>query len=377
MELLIIDKSGWSMPVKIQRATTRVGSASSNDVQLQSPQIAALHLQIFYSPDLPSSCKVVNMSSEVRVKSGQELKPLSTYASLDVHDGDEILLVDYRIKLTLPMTANVLHATKLIDASLSFADAVLRPEYEAVGHLTIKNAGNFPNCQFQVDVDGLPSDCYQIDPIPLMYPGAQEDVRVLIIHHGQTPSAGFQQVIFNITAPESYPGEKCVIQQGIFVSPVFEQALDLIDDVAAAKARIPASVPVDEILNEAPVTAQPVLEAALQQPSAVLTPVSMAPVSMAPVSQAPVSQAPVNDNPPTPARAAETLVARRPIPEPASLGEKSPDLAPVPQPELIAQVFPEKVAVLEQSPNASQPVAQPKPNLKVVHGPGDDFWNEL
>ena len=70
-------------------------------------------------------------------------------------------------------------------------------------------------------------------------------------------------------------------------------------------------------------------------------------------------------------------MARRPIPEPASLGEKSPDLAPVPQPELIAQVFPEKVAVLEQSPNASQPVAQPKPNLKVVHGPGDDFWNEL
>ena len=358
MELLIIDKSGWSMPVKIQRAITKVGSASSNDVQLQSPQIAALHLQIFYSPDLPSSCKIFNMSSEIRVRSGQELRSLSTYATFDVRDGDEILLADYRIKLTLPMTANVLQATKLIDASLSFADPVLRPEYEAVGHLTIKNAGNHPSCQFQVDVDGLPTDCYQIDPIPLMYPGAQEDVRVLIIHHGQTPAAGLKQVIFNITAPESYPGEKCVIQQGIFVSPVFEQSLELIDDVAAAKARIPAAVPV----TAAPLIAQPIVEAAPQTAPAVL---------------APVSQAPIINIPPTQVQAAETLVARRPVAEPASPAETSPELMPVSQPVSVSQASPEKAAVLEQSPIISQPAPQPKPNLKVVHGPGDEFWNEL
>ena len=137
MELLIIDKSGWSMPVKIQRATTRIGSAPSNDVQLSSPLIAALHLQIFYSPDLPSSCKIVNMASEVRVKSGQELRSLATFATLDIHDGDEIILADYRIKLTLPMTANVLQSAKLIDASLTFAEPILRPEYEAVGFLTM------------------------------------------------------------------------------------------------------------------------------------------------------------------------------------------------------------------------------------------------
>ena len=362
MELLIIDKSGWSMPVKIQRATTRIGSASSNDVQLQSPQIAALHLQIFYSPDSPSSCKVVNMASEMRVKANQEVRPLTTFATLDIHDGDEIMLGDYKIKLTLPMTANVLQSTKLIEASLLFADPVVRPEFEALGYLKIKNAGSQPNCQFQVDVEGLAQDCYQIDPIPLMYPGAQEEVRVLIIHHGQTPPAGPQQVLFKITAPESYPGERCVIQQSLFITPVFEQSLELIDDVAAAKALAPAVVPA-----AAPAPALPADVSAAASPSAV----------PAPAAETLVSRPAAVSLPGTFGRDDALTV----LPEPAAQSEPAPVPTRASLPEPSSQAPLEMAAAApERNPIISQPPAQPKPdftNFKVVHGPGDEFWNEL
>ena len=351
MELLVIDKSGWSIPVKIQRATTRIGSAPTNDVQLQSPQIASLHLQIFYSPDLPTSCKVVNMASEIRVKLSRDTQTLATFATLDIHDGDEIMLGDYRIKLTLPRTAIVVQTTKMIDASLSFAEPVLRPEFEAVGHLTIKNAGSQPNCQFQVEIDGLSPDCFQIDPIPLMYPGAQEEVRVLIIHRGYYPPNGLQQLIFKITAPESYPGERCIIQQGLFVMPVFEQSLELIDDVAAAKPLAQAAVPttIEPVVEAAPVMPEPAPAMAASEPLETNTPVS----------------------------ASTTLVSR---PQAVTVQTVPQEETPIQAPVAIAQGTPNKVAVPELNSNISQPQTQPKQdfsNLKVVHGPGDEFWNEL
>jgi hypothetical protein len=401
MELLIFEKSGWSMPVKIERATTRIGSAASNDVRLQSAQIAAVHLQVFYSPDLPSSCKVVNMANDIQVKIGQDTRQLSKYGRLDIYDGNEIMLGDYRIKFNLPINSRVVQSAKLIEASLIFAEAVLRPEYETVGQLTVKNAGERPKCQFQVDIDGLPEDCYQIDPIPLMYPGAREEVRVRIFHRQLYPPAGLQKIIFKISAPESYPGENFVIEQGLYVWPVFDQSFDLIDDVAAAKAAEMARVPA------APPAVSPAGRMAdLQQPE----PSVPAFEPPAPVMPAPVSRV---AEPARLAVAPVTLVASKPVQQPASsLDEKpEPEAAPVPAPVMVSAVptaMPEKVSQADDQVGQNIPVrpvkktppvspVQNKPpesdqntqkspspsqqeqnlsKLKVVRGPADEFWNE-
>jgi hypothetical protein len=95
--------------------------------------------------------------------------------------------------------------------------------FATTGVLTLKNAGEHSACQFRVDIEGLPADCFQIDPIPLMYSGAQEEVRIRIFHRILYPPAGLQTIVLKISAPESYSGEELIIRQDIYVTPVFSR----------------------------------------------------------------------------------------------------------------------------------------------------------
>ncbi len=269
MELLIVEKSGWSKSIKTDRAVIRVGSAPSNDVQLQSPKIASVHIQILHSTDTDSSCKVVNLAHEITARVSREIHRLPPYAAVDVRDGDEILLDNYSITFRLPLSANVTQSAKRIQAALSFADAVLQPKFATTGVLTIKNAGEHSACQFQVDIEGLPADCFQIDPIPLMYSSAQEEVRIRIFHRILYPPAGLQTIVLKVSAPEGYPGEELIIRQGIYVTPVFKQALELFDDLSAAtklkKQAEPVNSTVEPVCLSQPPSAAAVVESSETQ----------------------------------------------------------------------------------------------------------------
>jgi hypothetical protein len=224
--------------IKTDRAVIRVGSAPSNDIQLQSPKIAAVHLQILHPVDTDSCCKVVNLAHEIIARISGEIRKISTCAAVDVRDGDEILLDDYSITFRLPLAATVIQSAKKIQAALTFSEAVLRPQSATAGILTIKNAGEHSGCQFRVNLKGLPEDCFQIDPIPLMYAGAQEEVGVRLFHRTLYPPAGLETIVLKVSAPESYPGEELIIRQGIHILPVFKQTLELCDDLStAAKAQ--------------------------------------------------------------------------------------------------------------------------------------------
>lgn len=254
MELLIVEKSGWSKSLKIDRAVIRVGSASSNDIQLQSPEIAAVHIQIFNPSVTDSYCKVVNLAHEIAVKVSRDIHKLPSFASVNVRDGDEILLDGYSITFRLPQSTNVLKPARKIQGNLCLTEAFLRPEHATTGVLTIMNAGEQSGCQFKVEVQGLPADCYQIDPIPLMYQGAQEDVRVQFFHRTHYPSAGLQTILIKLSSPESYPGEELLIRQEIYVAPVFRQVLELFDDLNVVERGKENKVIPAPFLGSAPVT---------------------------------------------------------------------------------------------------------------------------
>ena len=86
-----------------------------------------------------------------------------------------------------------------------------------------------------------------------MYSGAQEEVRIQIFHRILYPPAGRQTIVLKVSAPESYPGEELIIRQGIYVTPVFKQALELFDDVrAAAELRKQTEVKPVSVLQPAP-----------------------------------------------------------------------------------------------------------------------------
>jgi hypothetical protein len=238
MDIKIIDANGWSKLFEIKKAITQIGSASYIDIQLPSASIAPLQLQILANPSLPTSCRIVNMAARLEVINNKSVHNLESHTTYDVNSGDEIQLGEYRIIFQLPLATIVQQTSNCIEASVSFQDTILQPYLSLDGLLTVKNVGGKDGCQFQVEIAGLPENCYRIDPIPLLYSGAQEEVRLRLFHNTIYPQAGFHNLLISIKAPDTYPSEALVIKQGIFVAPVFRQSIEIIDEQKDTFVRI-------------------------------------------------------------------------------------------------------------------------------------------
>jgi hypothetical protein len=236
MNIIITEVNGWSKTLEVKKAITRIGNAPSVDVQIPSTSIAPLHLQILSNPELPTGCRVVNLASQLEIIHNGNVTPLEPYSTQDINDGDEIRLGEYRLTFQVPFSTAFMRTCKSIEATLNLTDTTLQPHLPLDGILTVKNVGEQDACQFQVSLSGLPEDCFHIDPIPLLYPGAQEDVRVRFFHQITYPQAGRRDLLITINAPDDYPGEELVIRQSLFVAPVFKQVMELLDDIALSPA---------------------------------------------------------------------------------------------------------------------------------------------
>lgn len=330
MELIISEQNGWHKPIKIEKAITRLGSAPTSDVQLISPGISPIHLQIYYLEDSPSNCKVFNLGGAVPVRVGNKQQILASFEKLQIQNGSEIELGAYRIQFKFPLSATTLQETPSIQASLRFPEATLLPHKPATGWLTIKNSGVQASCQVDIDLSGLPANCMQVDPAPLLHRGGQMDVRIQLFHRKLVPAAGFHNLTITISACDSYPGEEVIINQGIYVMPVFEQSLEIIDDLSSDQ---PAHKP-------APLAAR----------------------SVRSIPQASVGSIPPSSPPPTTGLQENNRMEM----------DQSQDV-PLAEDNLRMEL---EDVVVEMSPIPAGPSGLETPRLKVVRNPSDDFWEK-
>jgi len=347
MEIVITQQNGWSRPVNIGKSIVRIGSATFNEIQLESSQVAPLHLQVFHNQGIPSLCRVLNLAVPVTIESGGKSIELLPFASRDIQDGETIEIAEFRLQFKLPVTTGVVRSSRVIEASLRFSDFVLRSHVPTVGILTIKNNGDKDASQFQVNLRGLAPDCFQVDPVPLMYPGAQEEIRIRLFHKTTYPRAGKLMLTFVISAPESYPGEELLLQQEIYIEPVTSQALDLKDDGESSLESKSESLPVSTEENANTLTA--VLPATDKE-------------SLKPVTAA-QQQIPAETNPTAQVPVVETLQAVETVNQ--NIAQSQQVIEETDRPALKPAVVPEAV----------KPV-KPPAKLKVVHGPSDEFWDE-
>jgi hypothetical protein len=377
MELTIIEQNGWKKSVEFKKAIIRIGSDSANDVQLPSSQIAPVQLQIHYLQENPSSCKVLNLGGDVVVWQNQSQTVLPPYSITHINNGSEIVMGEYRIQFKLPFAASTISESHSIQAFLSFPDAVLRLDKIAVGVLSLKNTGVESACQFEVGLQGLPPDCMQVDPVPLLYPGAQEDVKVQLFHRKLYPAAGAQELTVIVSSPGSYPGEQVIIRQGIYVAPVLEHSVKIIDDMVREEqledeqgvaAGVPGPIP-DQI------SAPPVIEE-------VISPVGIV-APLPPVESQPIISAPPAETKPQPSSVImmqPESVAPQTTPENLqnTAADSVPGTSPSPplnkKPEIITEISSKPDIPLEKS--ESEPDSSPRPKPRVVHSPSDDFWDE-
>lgn len=231
MELILIEQNGREKSFPINKGVVRVGSAPICDIKLPSQTSAPLQLQIFYSVQQPDRCKVMNIGPEIWVNRQGSRQKLASSTNLEMSSGDELFIDTCKLIFKLPATSGVMRASSSIDASLSFPNPVLYPDIPNVGILTIRNTGKSASCQFQVRVNGLPGDCFRVDPPPMLHPNAQEQFLVYLFHRGRYPKAGFHEIKLIISASSTYPGEEVVIRQQIYVMPIFQTEIELQDDL--------------------------------------------------------------------------------------------------------------------------------------------------
>jgi hypothetical protein len=73
-----------------------------------------------------------------------------------------------------------------------------------------------------------------------------------------------------VSAPESYPGDELMIQQGVYVSPVFKQAFDLIDDLKLQEqAKVSKSAAESAGQIQPPIVEEPKSRSGISEPALV------------------------------------------------------------------------------------------------------------
>ena len=410
---ILTDERGWQKPFQLNEGVYWIGSADK--VQIQLPvmkDISPYHLQVVNAHN-SQSVRLINLSrGSIVVQKGAESTLFAPGGIMDVFGPEIFRLGPYTLHFQLQKQNESQPATaegkqKVIGLRLVLPDVVLRPNIPLVGVLSLQNLGN-QACQFRVEIDGIPEQCYEITPPPLIFAGGEENTEIRFFHKMVAPPAGQQKITLRVSAPEVYPGEVASVQQVLKVMPYYAQSLSLLKPeekiIPAPEENSPVASPwASPVVNvAAPVEEPPefppdlLTEAPRVQPTSQAAPVVQPAYQAAPVVVQPVMPAvpvvqPLNQPAPVvqPAPQAATVVPPTPwaAPEiqPATIQPPVEDTVQTPamaNPPLAAggeQAQPvDKVEEpAENAPSATTPLRKLKrPDLssvKVIKASSGDF----
>jgi hypothetical protein len=117
-----------------------------------------------------------------------------------------------------------------IGIRLTFNSTHLRPDAPLDGTITVRNQGQAQGVQFQIDIEGIPSEYFEVGPAPILFPNAEKNVPLRLIHP-RSPGlpAGPVRITIRASAVDAYPGENVSVSREIQVEPYYHHVLELIE----------------------------------------------------------------------------------------------------------------------------------------------------
>ncbi|RME73772.1 MAG: hypothetical protein D6784_11315 [Chloroflexi bacterium] len=234
--LEITTPSGWNKTHTLEKELIHIGSASANDIVLEEQfgrNVAALHAQIVVLPGAEPVYKLVNLDdTPMPVWVGDEERALSPLAVIELVDGMQFQIGDFT--LTFQTDTPTLLPTGQAESGQSLAVSIelpgtrLRPHRTLEGAVVLANRGQVSGVRVNLELEGLPDDCFELAPGPILSAGAERRVPLRIYHRGDHPLAGEHRLVVRATAPRSYPGEEVVAVQLIEVMPFAQHRLRLL-----------------------------------------------------------------------------------------------------------------------------------------------------
>jgi hypothetical protein len=245
----IIDKEGWRREFTLDKRLIYIGSDNRNDIMLSPARGAGVsprHLQLIAVPGASRVINAVNLSASSIPLGESGSRILDPNSAMEVADGESFHLGDFT--LTIHLTEGVRLSTPVVPAAgepaaqmavapcgtsiglrISLPQPVINPDLPAEGIIYVSNQGSAPGVQFKLWIEGLPSDCYEISPAPILFPGAEKGIPFRIIHPRRPGFApGTHSLSFKAEAPEPYPGENAVVNRDIRFLPFYSHTLRLL-----------------------------------------------------------------------------------------------------------------------------------------------------
>ncbi len=231
VKIEVIDKDGWRKEFSFQKSLFHIGSAALNDLVLENARgggVAARHAQLIALQD-GSGYRLVNLGDTDILLNETGDKRAAPHAVAIVSDGNVIKIGDFTLifhgEALLVAAAPTDSRSSHIGLRLSLPRTQLAPHQNIAGVLAVANHGDKAGVQFDLDLEGLESDCYNIEPAPLLPSGAEREVTLRIFHRGDKPIAGEHTLTIRAVAPDAYPGEEATVTCVIQVQPFYKHTL--------------------------------------------------------------------------------------------------------------------------------------------------------
>lgn len=239
--IYVVDRKGWSKSFPLEKALTMIGSAPFNDIVLSEANgsgVAAVHLQLISIQTAKRGFRLINLVNEpllLTLSNARGSLELQAKGSRELEDGDVVQLGDFKITFYLQTESglSIEKSSENIGVKLEMHGVTLRQGSKLTGLLTLKNFGTDKRSQFEIDLEGLPADCYQVDPAPLLYPGGEEKLQIRFFHLGIRPNAGEYPIQIHVTAVDAYPKEKVILPVVLDIEPVYQYSIGVFDSLEA------------------------------------------------------------------------------------------------------------------------------------------------
>ncbi len=357
----IVDETGWSKTFSLEKALTMIGSAAFNDIVLSEHHgsgVAAVHLQLIRMQAGTRGFRLVNLVNEplsITLSRARGDAVIPPNGSRDLEDGDAVRIGDFTITFYLRAVngVSIEKRSENIGIRLEIPGVTLRPGVRLAGLLTVMNFGEEKRSQFEIELEGLPSDCFQIDPAPLLYPGGEEKLQIRFYHRGIRPPAGECPIRLRASAVSAYPTEEVILPLVLDVEPVYRYKVDLMEEQTSMEKEFEPVLPLPKPNIAVP---EPVLPS-FTEPSA------PAVKSIPPVIESPE---------PAHAPSVPPAVVAEPIPAAASSTAKEAESSLEAKPDPSVTTGSTQTEKLE----AAQPEPQAMSAQQAIEEPEADWWTE-
>lgn len=263
--ITVVDHCGWIRAFPIEKAVVMIGSAPRNDIILPTEHgggVQPFHLQlnaivpsaVSASSDVraempfqtekkdegprtagaqaplavPVSFRLLNLGTDpvplISAEGGKGQLQGSQRASLK--HGDTLILGGYRLTLSVYVEGiSRFERSENLGLRLELAGRHLYVGKRLEGRLTIFNYHPTQGCQVNIELEGLPHACYQMEPAPFLPPLCDGSLLIHFIHGRSSPAPSPCKVKLLVTAPRYFPTEKIYLEETLEVDPVYAHHL--------------------------------------------------------------------------------------------------------------------------------------------------------